>query len=232
MIAKEGFGAILIGLALTTVLMLSSAWLENGPLSVLAFIAALLTLFTVYFFRDPERRCPRESGQLVAPADGRILGVERIDRHDFIGGEAIKVSIFLSIFDVHINRIPADGRIEYVKYRPGKFFKAFLDKASEENEQTEIGIATELGRPVVVKQIAGLIARRIVCRLTEGDRVDAGARFGMIRFGSRTELFLPVDADVRVKKGEHVKGGETVIGYLAASAAEFRDSSQAENVEL
>jgi len=232
MIAREGFGPILTGLAVTIVLMLLSAWLENGVLSVFAFVAALLTLFIVFFFRDPERRCNRQPGLLVSPADGRILDVERIPHHDFIGGEASKVSIFLSIFDVHVNRIPVDGSVEYVKYRPGKFFRAFLDKASEENEQTEIGIITDSGQRLVVKQIAGLIARRIVCRLSEGDRVDTGARFGMIRFGSRTELLLPADAEVSVKKGEHVKGGETVIGYLTTAAAELEDSSQAENVEL
>ena len=138
----------------------------------------------------------------------------------------------MSIFDVHVNRIPADGSVEYNKYNRGKFFKAFLDKASDENENTEIGITTVFGQRLVVKQIAGLIARRIVCHLKPGDTVTAGARFGMIRFGSRAELLLPAAADIRVSKGDHVKGGETVIGYLATAAADIKDSSQAENVEL
>lgn len=132
----------------------------------------------------------------------------------------MKISIFLSIFDVHINRIPASGRIDYVKYNPGKFFAAYKDKASQLNEQTEIGITTEAGHKIVVKQIAGLIARRIVCKLREGDAVSVGNRFGMIRFGSRAELFVPVNSKLQVETGEHVKGGQTVIGYLPLLADE------------
>lgn len=234
MIARDGLGLIFIGLAVTIVLMLLSAWLENGVLSVLAFVGALLTLFVVFFFRDPERRCDRQPGLLVSPADGRILGVEKIGHHDFIGGDALKVSIFLSILDVHVNRMPADGTVEYVKHNPGRFFKAFLDKASDENENTEIGIITPSGHRLVVKQIAGMIARRIVCRVKAGDTVDAGARFGMIRFGSRTELIVSADSDIYVTTGDHVKGGATVIGLLpsAVDKAGSDDSTQAKNVEL
>ena len=234
MIAREGLVFIFIGLAGTLGLALLSTWWDSRIVAVLAALAALLTVFTIFFFRDPERRFDDQPGLLISPADGRILGVEKIGHHDFIGGDAVKVSIFMSIFDVHVNRIPADGSVEYIKYNPGKFFKAFLDKASEENENTEIGIITPSGHRLVVKQIAGIIARRIVCHLKQGDTVDAGARFGIIRFGSRVELYVSADADIRVTTGDHVKGGATVIGFLpgAVDQAGSFDSKQAKNVEL
>ncbi len=234
MIARDGLGLIFIGLAGTVGLALLSTWWDSHIVVALAALAALPTVFTIFFFRDPERRFEDQPGILIAPADGRILGIRKIGHHDFIGGEALEVSIFLSILDVHINRIPADGTVEYVKYNPGKFFKAFLDKASDENENTEIGIITPSGHRLVVKQIAGMIARRIVCHLKQGDSVDAGARFGMIRFGSRAELYVSADSDIRVTTGDHVKGGATVIGFLpgAVDKAGSYDSTQAKNVEL
>ncbi|MCK4460249.1 MAG: phosphatidylserine decarboxylase family protein [candidate division Zixibacteria bacterium] len=234
MIARDGLGLIFIGLAGTVGLALLSTWWDSRIVAVLAALVALLTVFTVFFFRDPERHFDDQPGILIAPADGRILGVEKIGHHDFIGGDAVKVSIFMSILDVHVNRIPSDGSVEYIKYRPGKFFKAFLDKASEENEHTEIGITTLSGHRLVVKQIAGIIARRIVCHLKQGDTVEAGARFGMIRFGSRGELIVSADSDIHVTTGDHVKGGATVIGLLpsAVDKAGSYDSTQAKNVEL
>ncbi len=234
MIAREGLVFIFIGLAGTLGLALLSTWWDSRIVAVLAALVALLTVFTIFFFRDPERRFDDQPGILISPADGRILGVEKIGYHDFIGGDAVKVSIFMSILDVHVNRIPADGSVEYVKYNPGKFFKAFLDKASDENENPEIGITTSSGHRLVVKQIAGIIARRIVCHLKQGDTVDAGARFGIIRFGSRVELYVSADSDIRVTTGDHVKGGATVIGFLpgAVDQAGSYDSKQAKNVEL
>lgn len=233
MIVREGLGIIFIALCVTVVVLLLAARFDSRLLAIAAGLFALLTVFTVFFFRDPDRQFDSEPGILLAPADGRILSVEKLEHHDYIGGPAWKVSIFLSIFDVHINRIPCAGSVDYVKYIPGKFFKAFLDKASDENEHTEIGITTTSGQRLVVKQIAGLIARRIVCRLHEGDQVATGARFGLIKFGSRTELFVPIDSEILVAKGDHVKGGATVIGRLAEGmATDLSDSSQATNVEL
>jgi len=171
---------------------------------------------------------------LALPADGRIVGIDTVDNHPYVGGRAVKISIFLSMLDVHINRVPATGTVDYVKYNPGKFFAAYKDKASYLNEQTEIGITTDSGDKIVVKQIAGIIARRIVCRLREGESVRVGEKFGMICFGSRTDLFVPLDSDLRVHMGDHMKGGLTVIGYLPArgTPAVPDNAAKGENVEL
>lgn len=233
MIAREGFSIIFVLLCITVVVLLLASRFDSRLLAIAAGVFALLTVFTVFFFRDPNRTADQTPGVLVSPADGRILSVEKLEHHDYIGGPAWKVSIFLSVFDVHINRIPCAGSVDYVKYIPGKFFKAFLDKASDENEHTEIGITTPAGQRLVVKQIAGLIARRIICNLKVGDEVTTGERFGLIKFGSRTELFVPIDSDILVAEGDHVKGGATVIGRLAEGmATDLGDSSRATNVEL
>lgn len=214
MIAREGLIFIFSGCLLTILLILLSAALDNPWLFGLSLLAGLLTLFVIYFFRDPKRDFAWEENVIVAPADGRIVSIDTVANHPFVEGDVIKVAIFLSVFDVHINRVPADGVIDFVKYVPGKFFAANMDKASEENEHTEIGMTTTGGEKIVFKQIAGLIARRIVCRLDEGDKVLAGSRFGLIRFGSRTELYLPVKSRLLVKAGDRVKGARSVIGYL------------------
>lgn len=214
MIAREGLIFIFSGCLLTILLILLSAALDNPWLFGLSLLAGLLTLFVIYFFRDPKRDFAWEENVIVAPADGRIVSIDTVANYPFVEGDVIKVAIFLSVFDVHINRVPADGVIDYVKYVPGKFFAANMDKASEENEHTEIGMTTTGGEKIVFKQIAGLIARRIVCRLDEGDKVLAGSRFGLIRFGSRTELYLPVKSRLLVKAGDRVKGARSVIGYL------------------
>jgi phosphatidylserine decarboxylase len=193
---------------------------------------AVLTVFVAFFFRDPDRRCPNEENALLAPADGKIVAIDSLSHHSFIDGEAIKVSIFLSIFDVHINRIPAGGIVNYVKYIPGKFFAAFHDKASELNERTEIGMTVGFGRKLVVKQIAGVLARRVVCRLQENSVVKAGDRFGMIRFGSRTDLIIPADSELTVEMGDHVTGGETVVGYLSAGTERTGISEQTQSTDV
>lgn len=234
MIARDGMGLIVVGLALTGMLTLAAARWDSRWLFGASLLFGTLTLFTVFFFRDPERNVPHEPHILVAPADGRIIAIKHLDNHPFIGGKAVQISIFLSVFDVHINRIPTDGTVEYVKYNPGKFLAAFNDKASDLNEQTEIGMTTEGGRKIVFKQIAGLIARRIVCRLREGDKVAAGDRFGMIRFGSRTDLIIPADSRINVQQGESVRGGTTIIGYINTGdpIGPQTISGEVENVEL
>lgn len=217
MIAREGWPFILMFLALAVVCAWLATRLDSRWLFGLATAGAILTMFGTFFFRDPERGVTDAPGLLVAPADGKVIGIDTLPTHPFVGGKTIKISIFLSVFDVHINRIPVTGTVAYVTYKPGKFFVASFDKASELNEQTEIGLVSGDGQKVVCKQIAGLIARRIVCRIKPGDTVTAGARFGMIRFGSRTELFVPAASDLRVRRGDHVAGGQTLIGYLPAT---------------
>ena len=181
--------------------------------NLLTILLLVLTGFIAFFFRDPERVSPPEPNAILASGDGRVVAVEPIE--DPWVGDAVKISVFLSIFNVHVNRMPCAGRVERVEHVPGQFKLAFVDKASEDNERTEIAIEGAAGR-VIVKQIAGLIARRIVCRLVPEQRVEAGERFGLIRFGSRIDHILPASAEIRVAIKDRVRGGETVIGVLTS----------------
>lgn len=180
----------------------------------------ILLGFTIYFFRDPERSIPYEDGLIISPADGRIVLIEENVHLDEMEGRSIKVAIFLSIFDVHVNRIPVSGSISQLSYQQGRFTPAFLNKASEDNESLLIGIETQ-GQLLFVKQIAGMLARRIICNLNKGDQVEQGERFGMIKFGSRVELYLPPAAAIVVQHGQHVRAGETIIGHMYSEQVEI-----------
>jgi phosphatidylserine decarboxylase len=177
-----------------------------------AFPFFLLTLFLLSFFRDPERSTAGGPQAAVAPADGKVTDIEVVEEPHFVGGRALRIGIFLSVFNVHVNRAPLDGRVQGVRYAPGAFHDARDPECVEQNEANLIGFSGDRG-PFAVRQVAGLIARRIVCPLAEGDEVRRGDRMGMIKFGSRTELLLPADApvDIDVKVGQTVKGGETVL---------------------
>lgn len=177
------------------------------------YMLLVLTLFVLFFFRDPERAVPEGKGMVVSPADGKVITVKEVLEPDYLKQEVKQISIFLSVFNVHVNRAPISGRVDVVKYIPGKFHVASVDKASTDNEQTAMLISAGKDR-ILVKQIAGLIARRIVCYAKPGDTVKTGQRYGLIRFGSRVDLFLPKDADIRVKVGDRVKGARDVIGVL------------------
>ncbi|MFO8088279.1 MAG: phosphatidylserine decarboxylase family protein, partial [Desulfatiglandaceae bacterium] len=184
-------------------------------LKAIAYPIGVLTVFVLFFFRDPERSSPPGDRNILSPADGKILEVKRIDDSDNpLGGPAVKVSIFMSIFNVHVNRVPLNGVVEKIEYHPGKFFSANLDKASLENERNIVTLSAGDSKRIVVTQIAGLIARRIVCNISEGDSVTAGNRFGLIRFGSRLELLLPPESSVSVEKGDRTRAGVTVIARL------------------
>ena len=207
-VAREGFPFILTGVVLTGLFFVLH-------LPLLGAVFCALTLFTVYFFRDPSRTPQVEEKAVLAPADGKLLGVTGLERSaGNPEGKVLKVSIFMSLFDVHVNRIPAAGKIAQVSYHPGKFLAANLDKASEQNERNTVTLETGEGRKVVFVQVAGLIARRIACWVKQGDEVRTGQRFGLIRFGSRVDLFLPADSRVVAVPGEKVRAGETIIGYL------------------
>jgi len=212
MIAIYGIKFVLIGLVLTIALSLWSASKDSVLLFVLAVILAFITLFLMFFYRNPGRVVPEDRNLILSIADGTILSVEEFG-NDFIGNNGKKVSIFLSVFDAHINRIPIDGKIEYLKYSPGKFLKAFVEDASDNNEQTEIGLDFGSGK-MIFKQIVGILARRIEYTLDEGQEVVGGDIFGMIHFGSRAELFLPENVEVLIKPGQKVKAGETAIGKI------------------
>ncbi|MDG6095303.1 phosphatidylserine decarboxylase [Acetobacter sp. AN02] len=173
--------------------------------------------FCLYFFRDPKRTPPLREGVVLAPADGRVVSVEKVAPPPELGmGETPvwRIATFLSVLDVHINRIPVSGTITRVAYHPGKFLNASLDKASSENERNALSITMPDGRMVAVVQIAGLIARRIICHVSPGMTAEAGERFGLIRFGSRTDLYLPPGVNSLVEKGQIMIGGETVMATL------------------
>ncbi|SYZ73912.1 Phosphatidylserine decarboxylase proenzyme [Candidatus Zixiibacteriota bacterium] len=215
MIVADGLKFIIGGLILTIAFALFAAGKDSITFLIIAVIFAVMTLFLTFFYRNPARRIPTDDNLILSIADGTVLSVQDID-NAFIGGKGKKVSIFLSVFNVHVNRTPAAGQIEYANYNPGKFFAAFEDKASKENEQTEIGLSFKAGK-MIFKQIAGILARRVVCNLKAGQAVSAGELFGLIHFGSRAELFLPDNIEIMVKKGDKVKGGETVIGRIMSA---------------
>jgi phosphatidylserine decarboxylase len=168
-------------------------------------------LFALWVFRDPEPQAATEAGAVLSPGQGRVIVVEDADEPSFMRGPCRKISIFLNVFDVHVQRAPVTGTVEQRVYRPGTYVAAWLDKASEDNEQASLGIATPHGR-VLVRQIAGLIARRIVTDPEEGDRVERGKRIGLIRFGSRVDLFLPLDWEIACSVGDRVMVGRSVLG--------------------
>jgi len=213
-IAPEGWPFIGIGLALTASLGVV-AWAWPGWSLALPLVAAALTVWVVAFFRDPERPGARGDRLLVAPADGRVLSVAAVEEPMYLHDTATRVSIFMNVFNVHVNRFPVSGEVDIVHYNPGEFFAASLDKASLVNEQASVGIVGPRG-PVLVRQIAGLIARRIVTDVAPGDAAVQGERMGMIRFGSRVDLFFAPAAAVKVAAGDRVLAGQTIIAEYPA----------------
>lgn len=180
----------------------------------LAAAFGAVALFTAWFFRNPKRSSPTSDRAVVAPGDGKIVEICEEPEPRFLKDQSVRVSIFLNIFDVHVNRIPCGGLVEQVAYQPGRFLVASRPEATLQNEQNALLIRAAQGAQVLCVQIAGLIARRIVCWVAPGDRVACGERFGLIRFGSRMDVFLPVGTKLAVKVGDHVKGGETLLGEL------------------
>ena len=209
--ASEGFPFIAAAVVLAALGWIGWAMGFAGLAGqVLAPVLTVLALFTLWFFRDPEHPVPTQPGVVVAPGQGRILLVEEVDEPTYLQGRARKISIFLSIFDVHVQRAPVAGRVEHKVYKPGTFAVAWLDKASDDNEQASVGISTPHGR-VLVRQIAGLVARRIVTYPVEGQDVALGERIGIIRFGSRVDLFFPLAWEVTCAPGDRVVAGLTVL---------------------
>jgi len=186
------------------------AWYLGWPKVGAVFF--LLALFVLWFFRNPERTIPADPKAIVSPADGKVLSVEKVYESRILKADAQRVSIFMGLTDVHVNRIPSSGRILGVFYNPGKFISAFKEKASLENEQQAVLLETETGQRILFIQIAGLVARRIVTWVHEGDRVERGRRFGLIRFGSRMDIYLPLESTITVHPGDRVSGGSTVLG--------------------
>lgn len=207
-VAREGYPFIL-GSAFATAIVAVMGLYE------LALFFLAVTFFVSYFFRDPERVIPDQEGAVVSPADGKVLDVSVVQESDFAAEKMLKVSIFMSVFNVHVNRIPDNGRVTDVNYYPGKFFSANLDKASRDNERNAVSLEIGRGRKLIVVQVAGLIARRIICKIQKGDRLSRGERFGMICFGSRLDVYLPPETVPAVSVGDKVLAGTSVLGHLS-----------------
>ncbi len=206
-LAKEGVPFICFSGFATLVLALLAY-------DMAAIIGLLFTGFVTFFFRDPSRIVPEEHNAVVAPADGKIILIEETEDPRFARGRMLKLSIFMDVFNVHVNRIPYGGVVERISLQPGKFYSADKNRAALHNEYCALTIRTDTGLEYVVVQVAGLIARRIVCWAEKGDRVRPGQRYGLIRFGSRVDLYLPPETRLEVTKGQKVRAGETRLGIM------------------
>ncbi|GMQ82285.1 MAG: phosphatidylserine decarboxylase family protein [Rhodothermia bacterium] len=215
MFAREGY-ALIIGSVVLGVLFLAVAFVIGGNWALLpGTIGVFVVAFTLYFFRDPKRTPPTDDENvLLSPADGKVIKIDELDETLFLEAHAKRVTIFLSPLNVHVNRIPANGVIEFVNYVSGDYLVAWHPKASELNERSEIGLIHPSGAKVLFKQIAGAVARRVVYHVSEGDRVSAGDRFGIVKFGSRMDIIVPETATFEISVGDKVRGGETILGYL------------------
>lgn len=205
-IAREGWIFIIFFLVLSVPLYCFTGYAGAVP-------AIILALFCGYFFRNPEREIEAGQGVVVSPADGRIMDIEKLNEEQYMQTPVIRVRIFLSLFNVHVNRCPINGQVDMVRTVPGRFLPAYKTEAGTVNARNYVGLTTNWGKILVV-QITGIIARRLVCWVNSGDQLATGERFGLIRFGSCTELYLPLEANITVQAGDSVKGGETVIARL------------------
>jgi len=207
-VAKEGVPFILFAALLSLIF----AVLQY---SLLSFGALFLTAFVLYFFRDPERIASDDEDALISPADGKVILIEKVFDERYVKEHVYKISIFMNIFNVHVNRVPFPGKVRKVIYTPGTFYSANTEKSSLGNESCGIVLETAAGKKIAFVQIAGLIARRIVCWAVRDDMLKKGERFGLIRFGSRVDLYLPLQTQLEISKGQKVRAGETILGYLS-----------------
>lgn len=213
-LAPEGLPILVATVVLAVAGVVAAVLLDHWAVWGVAGVLVGLALSTAWFFRDPARPGPRGEDIVLSAADGLVLGSKRVDEAPYLDGAAVRVSVFLSLLDVHVNRFPVSGRVEWREDRAGRFEPAWRESASRSNASVTIGLRREDGRRVAVRQIVGLVARRIVNPAAQGDDAEQGARMGMIRFGSRVDLFLPPDAEVVVDRGDRAAGGVTVIARL------------------
>ena len=206
-IARAGYPYIFAAAFVTAVMAL----LELVPLALLGLAT---TFFICYFFRDPDRLIPRDENAIVSPADGKVIAVRPVGGDPFGVQKCLQISIFMNVFNVHVNRIPFDGTITDIQYQPGRFIAADKEQASHKNERNALQVKTAAGQSYSFVQVAGLVARRIICRVNTNDHVVRGQRFGMICFGSRLDIYLPADAKPHVAVGEKVSAGNSILGYF------------------
>ena len=211
MIAKDGYKIIMSFGLLFFFFLAASICTQALAVQIIASVFFILFLFSLFFFRNPDRAVKEDDNQILSPADGTVIKIGLVDEPEFFKGRAMLVSVFMSVFNVHVNRMPISGKVTYLEYKKGKFLAAFANEASDINEQSIIGI--EKGnRKVLFKQIAGLIARRVIYRIEKGQEVKQGELFGMIKFGSRLDILMPETVKVKVQLKQKVKGGLSIIG--------------------
>ena len=213
MFAREGYPFIVGAAALAALTFVVALRLRSWPLWLAAFVLTVVALWVAWFFRNPERSGERGAGIVIAPADGRVVLIRTVDEPTFVHGTTTRVSIFMNVFDVHVNRYPVDGTVQHVVRKGGKFLNAMVEASSDDNEQASVGIVSGPHR-ILVRQIAGLIARRIITDSANGDVARQGSRMGLIRFGSRVDVFLPPSSELRVAVGQRTQAGVTVIAQL------------------
>lgn len=212
--AKDGYDVIAWAIGISVVLTALGLWIGSWPQFIFFGLAAFITAFTLYFFRDPDRVSPTDPNLIISPADGKVILIQRVFEPQYLKEEVTQVSIFLSPMNVHVNRIAVTGVVEFKKYVPGQYLVAWHEKASDLNERSEFGVRHASGKKMFFKQITGYIARRITFHLNEGDAVVAGDRFGMMKFGSRMDLLFPDTFTLDVKVGDVTVAGETILGRV------------------
>ena len=213
MFHKEGF-KIIRNTTITLLIVNGIAWYlfgESNLIKLLTFTSVVFSILILQFFRNPKRVTPVNSNQIIAPADGKIVVLEETVEHEYFKDKRIQVSIFMSPFNVHVNRYPISGEVKFTKYHPGKFLVAWHPKSSTENERTTIVVESEKTGPILLRQIAGAVAKRIVLYAKKGEQCSQGHDMGFIKFGSRVDLFLPLDAKINIKINDTVKGAQTII---------------------
>lgn len=214
MLAKEGFSTIIVVVMFSVAAGIAASYAPSWLHYIVYPFLVLLCGLVIFFFRDPDRYTPDNENLIISPADGKVVLIQDVVENEYIGERVTQVSIFLSPLDVHVNRVPFSGNLEYVKYYPGKYLMAWEDHASELNERAHFGVIHSSGMKLMFKQITGFLARRIVYHINEGDQIRAGERFGIMKFGSRMDILLPKNVDVHVKKGDKTVAGESVIGEI------------------
>ncbi|HET6527747.1 MAG TPA: phosphatidylserine decarboxylase family protein [Balneolaceae bacterium] len=214
MLARDGYSNIFAALILAFLICWGAYSLDHWFSYVLYAAAFLLVVFMLYFFRDPDRDITEGEQFILSPADGNVVLVKEVEEDVYIKGPAKQISIFLSPLDVHVNRNPVGGLLEYVKYHPGKYLMAWDHRASELNERADFGVKHPSGTKVFFRQITGFMARRIVYHIKEGDQLKAGERFGMMKFGSRMDIVLPVDVEINIAEGDRAVAGETILATI------------------
>lgn len=215
MLAREGYSTIAFILLLTALVCgFAYYFLDHWFTYVIYTAMGLLSLLTIYFFRDPERTPPEGDELIISPADGKVVFVKEVEEEVYLKGKATQISIFLSPLNVHVNRNPVSGFLEYVKYHPGEYLMAWTEHASELNERADFGVLHPSNTKIFFRQITGFLARRIVYNIKEGDQLNAGERFGIMKFGSRMDVVVPANVEVKVQPGDVTKAGESIIGVI------------------